>query len=97
MLAGGHGTARQTAVLNYGHVSELMLFKRIDHIEIEQGHYEKEAHGKSKRQTIKMIYRFQAHAIIRSTGRNGIREYPHSKPCTQNLQRSYGIRAFAMA
>ena len=41
-----------------------LLFKLIDHIEIGQGHYEKSEHGKVKRQTVKIFYRFQTQAAV---------------------------------
>lgn len=42
-----------------------LLFKLVDHIEIGQGHYERGEHGKVKRQTVKIFYRFQAQPAIK--------------------------------
>ncbi len=42
-----------------------LLFKLIDHIEVGQGHYEKGEHGRVKRQTVKIFYRFQTQAAVK--------------------------------
>lgn len=42
-----------------------VLFKLIDHIEITQGHYEKTAQGRVKRQSVKIFYRFKTEAAER--------------------------------
>ena len=42
-----------------------MLFKLIDHIEVEQGYFEKTDKGRIKHQRIRIFYRFQTKATIR--------------------------------
>lgn len=49
-------------------ISELtpgLLFKLIDHIEIGQGQYVKGEHGRMKRQSVKIFYRFQTEAAVK--------------------------------
>jgi len=48
-------------IAEFDDISELtpdLLYKVIDHIEIDQGHYEKTENGKIKKQSIKIFYRF---------------------------------------
>ena len=46
-------------ITNVAELTPDMLFKLIDRIEIAQGHYEKTAQGRVKRQSVKIFYRFK--------------------------------------
>ena len=43
-----------------------LLFRLIDHIEIGQGYYEQGEHGRVKHQTVKIFYRFQTEATVKT-------------------------------
>lgn len=52
----------------YTDVKELnpeLLYRLIDHIEIGQGHYEKGKHGKVKRQSVKIWFRFRGAPVTK--------------------------------
>ena len=42
-----------------------LLYRCIDRIEIEQGHYEKSAQGRVKRQTVRIFFRFRTETDVR--------------------------------
>ena len=42
-----------------------LLYQLIDHIEIGQGHYEKGKHGKVKRQSVKIWFRFRGAPVTK--------------------------------
>ena len=50
---------------NISEFSPKLLFKLIDHIEISQGYYEKDGHGRIKHQSVKIFYRFQTEAAVK--------------------------------
>ena len=52
-------------IIDVAELTPKLLFKLVDHIEIEQGHYEKGEHGKVKYQTVKIFYRFQTQAAVK--------------------------------
>ncbi|MEG1548152.1 MAG: recombinase family protein [Clostridia bacterium] len=52
-------------IIDVNELTTNMLFKLIDHIEIAQGHYESGEHGRTKRQTVRIFYRFKT--VVAST------------------------------